>query len=239
MSDFETEGDAAILRCRLADTKQLLSETRAQLDAVIEERNKAMRALESLTPSGSEFAGDPSMCAKFMRKSREAQQKTIIRFKSERDAAQARADKLEADLAANTHSLAIQAVAARQADMDVCTIKLDFITLGLKCHNTTKERDALKARVAKLEATHYRWYCATCNLIACGNTCPQCGTRMVPPLSEIDRLGARVAELEAAIESNAAMGLCVRCRKPFTLPDVCLGLCDECASQETGHAERD
>ena len=47
---------------------------------------KAMKILESLTPSGSEFVNEPERCAQFLRDTRESQHRMIIRLTMERNA---------------------------------------------------------------------------------------------------------------------------------------------------------
>lgn len=42
--------------------------------------SKAMRALESLTPSGSEFVNDVDYCVAFIRESRASQMRVIVRL---------------------------------------------------------------------------------------------------------------------------------------------------------------
>jgi hypothetical protein len=53
---------------------------------------KAMRALESLTPGGSEFVDDIERCVRFIRDSRSSQMNVLVKFKK-------RIDALEKELA--------------------------------------------------------------------------------------------------------------------------------------------
>lgn len=70
-------------------TGAALTEQDAELYAaaptLLEQRDKAMRALEHLTPSGSEFVGDVDACVKWIRDSREQEHKMLVKFKLERD----------------------------------------------------------------------------------------------------------------------------------------------------------
>lgn len=58
------------------------------------EHNGAMRALESLTPGGSEFVGDVERCIQEIRYHRELQHKIIVDFKKRLDAAEAELDAI-------------------------------------------------------------------------------------------------------------------------------------------------
>lgn len=49
---------------------------------------EAMRALESLTPSGSEFVNDVKRCVEFVRSTQTSQMQMLVQFKKERDALQ-------------------------------------------------------------------------------------------------------------------------------------------------------
>ena len=56
--------------------------------AVQPERDRAdkiMRALESLTPSGSEYVNDPERCVQFVRDARDSQMKAMLNWKKQRD----------------------------------------------------------------------------------------------------------------------------------------------------------
>lgn len=55
---------------------------------------KAMRALESLTASGSEFVGDVEYCVEYIRNSRECQHRVLLQFAKRAKAAEAREQKL-------------------------------------------------------------------------------------------------------------------------------------------------
>lgn len=59
---------------------------------------KAMRLLESLTPSGSEFVNEPERCAEFARQHSTSQHQTIIRLTKERNALQDRVLTLELEV---------------------------------------------------------------------------------------------------------------------------------------------
>lgn len=56
---------------------------------------KAMRALESLTPSGSEFVNDVERCVAFVKSSQESQHRTIVNFSSRAKAAEERHERLK------------------------------------------------------------------------------------------------------------------------------------------------
>lgn len=55
---------------------------------------EAMRALESLTPSGSEFVNDPKRCVNFVREHRETVMRVLVSFKKELNVAEARLREL-------------------------------------------------------------------------------------------------------------------------------------------------
>jgi hypothetical protein len=59
---------------------------------------KAMRALESLTPSGSEFVNDPEFCAAFVRASRESQMRVIVKLTQRLHAVERERDELKNEL---------------------------------------------------------------------------------------------------------------------------------------------
>ena len=56
---------------------------------------KAMRALESLTPSGSEFVNDVERCVSFVKAHHESQHKAIMNFSSRAKAAEERHERLK------------------------------------------------------------------------------------------------------------------------------------------------
>jgi hypothetical protein len=80
-----------------------------------EERYKpAMLALESLTPSGSEYVGDVERCVATIRDTRRRQHEMIVKFKKERD----RALAALRDNAIWNHLLAEHA-----GDFDSCSVE--------------------------------------------------------------------------------------------------------------------
>lgn len=58
--------------------------------------SKAMRALESLTPGGSEFVDEVERCVEVIRWTRTSQMDTIVRLTREKHALEARVALLEA-----------------------------------------------------------------------------------------------------------------------------------------------
>lgn len=66
----------------------------AERDAAVKRAEEASRALESLTPSGSEFHDSPKMCAGYIRERLDSNHRNLIRFKTDRDAALAESARL-------------------------------------------------------------------------------------------------------------------------------------------------
>jgi hypothetical protein len=78
----------------------------AERDAEKARADKADRALQSLTPCGSEYVNDPERCVRYVRESRDMQhrnimsrQKRIVELEAERDAARAEVERLRAVVA--------------------------------------------------------------------------------------------------------------------------------------------
>lgn len=66
----------------------------SQLALLESERDKIMRALEGLTPSGSEFVNNVERCVAFVRDTRDSQMKAMLRFKRRAEKAEAGLDEL-------------------------------------------------------------------------------------------------------------------------------------------------
>lgn len=79
------------------------AEMAADLRAVVEEAvgEKVARydlALQSLTPGGSEYVGDPERCVQFVKDTRQMQHETIVKAVKERKAAEAERDGMRGRL---------------------------------------------------------------------------------------------------------------------------------------------
>jgi hypothetical protein len=71
---------------------------RRELQRRLELGERAMHALESLTPSGSEFVNDPETCTTWVKKVRHGQLEIIRKFSQEAKASKALAEELRAAL---------------------------------------------------------------------------------------------------------------------------------------------
>lgn len=59
---------------------------------------QAMRALESLTPSGSEFVNDPERCVAFVRDHQASQMRVIVSFKKRVDELQKALEEIRSQI---------------------------------------------------------------------------------------------------------------------------------------------
>ena len=80
---MDEHGNACIERMRHQAGLDTGGQSELERKAALGE--KAMRTLESLTPSGSEFVNDPERCAAWVKEVRSHQWKAIVRFNLERD----------------------------------------------------------------------------------------------------------------------------------------------------------
>jgi hypothetical protein len=82
----ENEANAALIAAAVTAVPELLS----LLDAAEKRANKAMRALESLTPRGSEFVNDVERCVAFVRESNESKMRAMRTWAKRTHAAESR-----------------------------------------------------------------------------------------------------------------------------------------------------
>jgi hypothetical protein len=73
------------------------AEAAAAIRSLLAEIERRDRALQSLTPGGSEYVNDPERCVSFVRERHESQFALLKKFKLERDEQSARAEKAEAE----------------------------------------------------------------------------------------------------------------------------------------------
>ena len=82
----------------LTHTSPLAQICRHAAAALRAKAETAQLALESLTPGGSEYVGDPQRCVAYVRETSHSQHAAIVKFKQERDAFQRRAEGAERQL---------------------------------------------------------------------------------------------------------------------------------------------
>ena len=70
------------------------------LESSLSRAEVGMRALESLTPVGSEYVGDVERCVAFVREAGHQQHRAIVKFKGERDRAEATVGRMREALGA-------------------------------------------------------------------------------------------------------------------------------------------
>lgn len=80
----------ASLRAELAEAKMSRDVAREKADTLERERDEARRAIESLTPNGSEFVNDPKACVEYVKQNRHHLWESIKRFKYRSDALERR-----------------------------------------------------------------------------------------------------------------------------------------------------
>jgi hypothetical protein len=81
---FNESGATEVTGERTMPESHLIGGRELTTDKAIELLWRYKRALEGLTPGGSEFVNDPEFCAAYVRKQRESQHGTILRLVHEK-----------------------------------------------------------------------------------------------------------------------------------------------------------
>lgn len=133
----------------------------ASLNSAQQRAEEFNRALCSLTPGGSEYAGDAQACVAYVRKVRDDQNETIIKFKREKDTAEQRAAEAERDRRqserlrneeARAHLQTINELDTALAAKETAEAEIEALKHDIARHVEIAATEATRAEAAEREA---------------------------------------------------------------------------------------